>query len=71
MWANAHNSELNQHPFSDDNWELWEGMYEINWFNGPQLPESLVPEEDDDPGQECSDDDLSVASSDEDCLSSD
>jgi len=71
IWANADLSELNQHPSSNDGWELHEEQYEIIWFDGQQLPESMVPEEEDHSHQESSDDDLNVSSSDEDGLSSD
>lgn len=45
MWVNADMANLFQHPSADDDWELHEGLYDITWFNGPQLPESLVLEE--------------------------
>lgn len=72
MWASADKSEISQHPLSADGWELVDGQYEITWFDGPQLPESLTPDKDGALDPESSDnDDFSISSSDEDCLSSD
>ena len=73
LWANADKSEICQHPSSADGWELVDDQYEITWFDGPQLPDSLTPDEDDALDPESSDDsDFSISSSDdEDCLSSD
>lgn len=69
MWANADKSEINQKPSSDDGWELHDGLYEITWFDGCQLPELLIPEENDGSDQDSSNGDFNVSSSDEDCLS--
>jgi len=66
MWANADQKEIDQHPTQHDGWELDDGTYNIVWFEGQQLPDTLVPEVSDtasnvgDP-----DDDLVVSSHDE------
>jgi len=47
MWANADKKEIDQHPKKDDGWELEDDTYNIVWFDGDQLPGTLVIEEDD------------------------
>ena len=65
MWADADKAQLVQHPSEDNGWTLENGIYTPIWFDGPQLPDSLVPE-----GNDCVDeiDDIvsfEAASSDE------
>ena len=43
MWADADLAELVQQPSEDDGWMLENGVYTPVWFDGPQLPDSLVP----------------------------
>ena len=45
MWADSHEKMIQQQPSKDDGWELKENVYEILWFDGPQMPETLVPDE--------------------------
>ena len=45
MWANADKPMIQQHPSVDDGWELVADQYKPIWFEGDQLPESLVPDE--------------------------
>ena len=73
MWGAADQSVLTQHPTEDDGWLLHNQTYEIIWFDGPQLPETLVPETEtelDDIGSR-DEDVFDVASSDEDTILSD
>lgn len=63
MWANAHLKEIDQHPKLQDGWALQDDEYTIVWFQGPQFPDSLIPEEDD--TTEDSDNDLTRSSDDE------
>ena len=71
MWANAHEKNIDQHPKLQDGWtqEGQEDQYTIVWFQGPQLPDSLIPEEGD--MTEDSDDDLARSSDDEENFNSD
>ena len=45
MWANADRAYLEQHPSEANGWTLEDGVYTPVWFQGPQLPEILVPED--------------------------
>ena len=47
MWVNADQKEVDQHPKQHDGWELEDDTYNIVWFKGQQLPDTLVPEEGD------------------------
>ena len=47
MWADADQQTIDQHPATEDGWELINDQYEIIWFNGLQLPDTLVPERED------------------------
>ena len=71
MWANAHEKNIDQHPKLQDGWtqEGQEDQYTIVWFQGPQLPDSLIPEKGD--MTEDSDDDLARSSDDEENFNSD
>ena len=46
MWANADKPipVIQQHPSVDDGWELVADQYKPIWFEGDQLPKSLVPD---------------------------
>ena len=59
MWADAEQSELVQHPSADD------GIYNPIWFDGPQLADALVPDDNEAASSEENDDFLEAASSDE------
>ena len=63
MWAHADEAELVQHPSADDGWTLDNGVYKPVWFDGPQLPGALVP--DNNEGAEEIDDSLEASFSDE------
>lgn len=65
MWADADQSELVQHPSADDGWTLDEGIYNPIWFDGPQLPDALVPDDNEAANSEENDDFLEAVSSDE------
>jgi hypothetical protein len=52
MWGSADKSEIDQHPSPEDGWALTDGQYEFIWFNGPELPDSLVEENDEDSDNE-------------------
>ena len=43
MWVNADQKEVDQHPKQHDGWELEDDTYNIVWFEGQQLPDTLVP----------------------------
>jgi len=45
MWADSHEKVIQQQPTKEDGWELKGNVYEVLWFDGPQMPDSLVPEE--------------------------
>ena len=75
MWADSHEKIIQQQPSKDDGWELKGGTYEILWYDGPQMPETLVPDESFEIGADDSDsllmelstsDEESMPSSDED-----
>ncbi len=74
MWGSADKTMIDQHPLVTDGWVLEDMTYEITWFGGPQLPQSLIPDNQD--GSESDHDsggeDTDLSSSDEDeILSSD
>lgn len=71
MWAQADNTDINQHPTTDDGWQLENDSYQITWFTGSQLPEKLIPEDEDDSDDETSYEEDTAVSSDEDTLSVD
>jgi len=66
MWSQANRQEIVQHPKKSDGWEFEDGSYVPVWFDGPQLPDSLVPHEDEmnDNGDE-DEEKMEAASSDE------
>lgn len=45
MWSKANRQEIVQHTKKSDGWEFEDGSYVPVWFDGPQLPDSLVPDE--------------------------
>ena len=63
MWADADQQTIDQHPEPKDGWELINDQYEIIWFEGLQLPDTLVPESED---AQCEDDDSAVVLSSDD-----
>ena len=70
MWSTADEPTIQQYPNSTNGWELCDSAYHIIWFDGPQLPDTLEPEEsgeeEEDERQELSsDDDHGELSSDE------
>ena len=42
LWGSAHQQYLDKTPTSG--WEIIDGVFQIVWFNGDQLPSSLLPE---------------------------
>ena len=64
MWANANENHIDQHPKQQNGWELQDNIYRILWFEGQQLPDTLVPE-DDESTEPSSDNDFDLASSDD------
>ena len=74
MWANADKKVIHPHPAVSDGWSFEGDCYDITWFEGPQLPEALVPgeAEDDEAEESNSDEEVEPCSSDvDDILSSD
>ena len=65
LWANANKTTISQHPTPEDGWEVQDGSYHPIWFEGQQLPEALIPKEGE-LANDSDDDNLQVASSDED-----
>ena len=66
MWASAHENQLDQHPNEENGWELADGNYRPVWFDAEQLPETLVPENQEMEQLENNiEDDLTLALSDE------
>ena len=45
MWGAANQTHITTHPTPDDGWELTDDTYVPIWFQGPQLPQILVPDE--------------------------
>ena len=45
MWADSHEKIIQQQPSKDNGWELKGKRQKILWYDGPQLPEALVPDE--------------------------
>jgi len=45
MWASADKPIIQQHSSVDDGWELVADQYKPIWFEGDQLPKSLIPGE--------------------------
>ena len=69
MWFHANRRHIDQHPLESDGWELRNGSYMPILFEGPQLPETLLPDGDE-VNYEINDDEdaelrLEAASSDE------
>lgn len=71
MWAEADNTQINQHPTTEDGWQLENDSYQLIWFTGSQLPEKLIPDDEDNSDHETNYEDTAVSSSDEDTLSLD
>ena len=67
MWANADVSEIRQHPDASNGWDLENECYVPIWHEGPQVPDTLIPEQEeiinDDGNSE--DVDMAVSSDDE------
>ena len=67
MWANADVSEIRQHPDASNGWDLENECYVPIWHEGPQVPDTLIPEQEeiinDDGNSE--DIDMAVSSDDE------
>ena len=55
-----------QHPSEDDGWMLENGIYTPIWSDCPQLPDSLVPENNEGVDEIDDNDSFEAASSDED-----
>ena len=47
MWVNADQKEIDEHPKQHDGWELEDDIYKIVWFEGQQLPDTLILDESD------------------------
>jgi len=70
MWAQAHQHHLQQHPTEENGWELVDDQYKPVWFYGEQLPENIVQEEGDiEETEKEAEDDMDIASSDEEDIS--
>ena len=48
MWADADQQTIHQHPPPENGCDLVNNQYEIIWFEGLQLPDTLVPGKEDD-----------------------
>ena len=55
--VHADQQTIDQHPAPENGWDLVNNQYEIVWFEGLQLPDTLVPGKEDD---QCEDDDSAV-----------
>ena len=72
MWANADQKDIEQHPSVSDGWNLDEnGLYQIIWFKGSQLPKALIPDVDHDVENDDSETEMEISSSDEEDMLSD
>ena len=56
MWAGADQQTID-HPAPENGWDLVNNQYDVIWFEGIQLPDTLVPDREDD---QCEDDDSAV-----------
>ena len=66
MWGKATEQRIVQHPVASYGWAMGDGSYGITWFEGTQLPEDLVPsDDDDDVSGDDSSDDMNLSSDDE------
>ena len=45
IWANENKSDLEEYSSGDDGWTLDDGVYNSIWFDGPQVPDALVPDD--------------------------
>ena len=67
MWARADQNHIEQHPTEENGWQLVDDHYKPVWFEGEQLPESLIPETEElEAMDKEEEDDMETASSDED-----
>ena len=48
MWVDADQQTIDQHPASDNGWDLINNQYEIIWFECLQNPDTLMPDREDD-----------------------
>lgn len=64
MWANADVAEIQQHPDASNGWDLESGCYTPIWHEGPQMPDTLIPEQDE-ITKDDEDVDMTVSSDDE------
>ena len=65
MWANGDKPHIEQHPTENDGWTLQDCAYKPIWFDGPQLPNTVVPDEKEKEDSEESNASLESSSSDE------
>ena len=56
MWADADQQTIDQHPETEDGWELINEQYEIIWCNGLQLPDTEDVQCEDDDSADAGDD---------------
>ena len=63
MWADADQQTIDQRPPPENGWDLITNQYDIIWFEGLQLPDTLVPDRED---AQCEDDDNAVVLSSDD-----
>lgn len=67
MWTSADKTHIEQHPSEENGWHLVDDHYKPVWFEGEQLPESLIPETEELEAMDNEEDDaMDGASSDED-----
>ena len=65
MWLNADVAEIQQHPTESNGWDFDNGYYQPIWHEGPQMPDTLVPEEDELNGDESIEEENMTVSSDD------
>ena len=68
MWGRATEQKIIQRSTPSDGWSMKDGTYEITWFKGQQLPETLIPSHEDEDEESCADgisDDCNLPSDDE------
>ncbi|KAG0714341.1 hypothetical protein GWK47_001614 [Chionoecetes opilio] len=67
MWRSADQTHIEQHPSEENGWQLVDDHYKPVWFEGEQLPESLIPETEEEEAMYNEEEDaMDSASSDED-----
>lgn len=63
MWVNADVPQIQQHPTDSYGWDFDNGYYWPIWHEGPQMPDTLIPEDEVSGDESIKEEDMTV-----DCL---